>query len=97
MSRDLRETVEREIAMFREGYTDTNPIISGDDRILANHILTIARPQIERETREACAKVADDWAGDVKPPPGDTTLGAIGGIVSAGVAEAIAAAIRSQP
>jgi hypothetical protein len=53
--------------------------------------LTIARPAILEEA----AKVADEWAKSVMPPEDDTTVGAIGGVISAAVAEQLAAAIRA--
>lgn len=55
---DLREEVAKVVAPYLRG-TDWQ---HGFDYIIADAALSVAIPRIEAETREACAKVADDMA-----------------------------------
>ena len=99
MSRDLREEVARAFYDAPEGIGwdyIADPDVKEWYLACADAALSAARPVIERETREACAKVADDagktWSAAAEKLDGNEVLRN-----HAAAAETIAAAIRSQP
>jgi len=94
MSDDLREAVARALYHF-EGHKfgwDTQPDndIREWHRGQADAAIAAARPQIEREAREACAKLADNEAAAW------LNKNEISGTAKQ-VAQRIAAAIRKEP
>jgi len=95
MSDDLREAVARallDLGLFVAIGTDPDDGAVGlsidEARKAADAALTAARPQIERETREACAKVADEHDDPAQSDYGEGWRDA---------ANSIAAAIRGEP
>jgi len=93
MSDDLREAVARALLIHRgldpDGFFERYPntTVVHDE---ADAAISAARPVIEAQTREACAKVADAEADKQGRIP-------ISGTFAYQSARAIAAAIRGQP
>jgi hypothetical protein len=94
MSRDdLREAVTDAVIVALDAIGFQDPEWKGtrdEARIVADAALSAARPQIERETREACAKLADNEAAAW------LNRNEISGTAKQ-VAQRIAAAIRKEP